>query len=112
MKKSDELKISEEAVLEASEKCSDAKKVLKVLFPSAFKKKSKDITEELTLQTQSFHHSTEGKEYFFVIKHGENNVLFGECHCEIKDRTLIMPLSIHSDYDVKLINGNFKVSKK
>ncbi len=32
-----ELKISKEAVLEAAEKCSNAKEVLKVLFPSVFK---------------------------------------------------------------------------
>ena len=38
-KKSKELKISKEAVLEASKTCPDAKEVLKALFPDVFEEK-------------------------------------------------------------------------
>lgn len=41
-----ELKISKEAVLEASKKCPDAKEVLKVLFPGVFKDEWVEITEK------------------------------------------------------------------
>lgn len=41
-----ELKISKEAVLEASKKCPDAKEVLKALFPDVFKEEWIDITKE------------------------------------------------------------------
>lgn len=47
MKESKELKISKEAVLEASMACPDAKAVLKALFPDVFKEEWLPITHEI-----------------------------------------------------------------
>lgn len=54
-----ELKISEEAVLAASEKCPDAKEVLKALFPDVFKgkfptKKEKTEADEIVKMVDNF----------------------------------------------------------
>ena len=46
------LEITQEKVLEAAEKCSEAKEVLKTLFPEAFEKEDEfvDITDKVFVQ--------------------------------------------------------------
>lgn len=104
-----ELKISKEAVLEASKKCPDAKEVLKALFPDVFKKTEKDVTRDLTLKIV---HSTRGTgRYFFELNIGDDNVLLGKPECKIEDGDLIIPFWVNDKYEVKVVGGNFKILK-
>ena len=56
-----ELKITKEKVLEASEKCGQAREVLKALFPEAFEEEQKIITSKVELRLEAV-----GSGYHFI----------------------------------------------
>ena len=59
-----ELKITKEKVLKASEQCPDAKDVLETLFPDAFKKEWKDVTDKCKI---------EWGDYDYLVKESKPN---------------------------------------
>lgn len=63
------LEITKEKVLKASEKCPQAKEVLKELFSEAFEGEGSDITEELMLKIDPT-----GDAYWIDIYHAGNRV--------------------------------------
>ena len=69
-----ELKISKEAVLEASETCPDAKEVLKALFPDVFKE-GVDISKEIEWKFRK------GEEGYGLLELWYEESLIGHTYC-------------------------------
>jgi len=94
---SDELTIKKERVLEAAEQCSDARSILKTLFPEAFEKTTKNITDKLESRIHGLKYNDDDLLVRIDIYH----------HGELVGHVRNTGIEILNGYEIKKLNCDF-----